>query len=116
VGSRSREDGTIDTDTPLLVAESPLEMYADIDPATRKVRAALKRVVEEDQAVRTNARYATLYLPDATVWYEWDGGWIVRDRDDHGLGEVPVVPVVNRARLTSSSRLRSGVNRIRYGR
>lgn len=97
----SNED---DPDTPLMTAESPLEMYADVDPRTRKVRAALRRVVEQGDIARATERFATLYLPDATVWYEWgqDGeGWVEIDRDDHGLGEVPVVPVVNRARLSS---------------
>lgn len=38
VGSNPR-----DAETPLVTAESPLQMYADFDPATREVRAALKR-------------------------------------------------------------------------
>lgn len=95
----SNED---DETTPLMTAESPLEMYADIDPRTRKVRAALRRVLEVGDVARASERFATLYLPDRTVWYEHgDDGWQEIDRDDHGLGEVPVVPVVNRARLSS---------------
>ena len=111
VGSREG-----DPDTPRLVAESPLEVFADIDPRDRTVRAALKRVVEEDQSVGTNARYATLYLPNVTVWYEWRGGWLVVDRDEHNLGQVPVVPIVNRGRLAHTARRRDGVTRTRYGR
>ncbi|TDE02845.1 phage portal protein [Jiangella asiatica] len=93
-----------DRDTPLVTAESPLEMFADIDPRTRKVRAALRRVLEQDDLARLGERYATLYLPNRTVWYEWgEGGqgWREVDRDEHNLGEVPVVPVVNRGRLSS---------------
>lgn len=107
----SNED---DADTPLVTAESPLEMYADIDPRTRQVRAALRRVTEYDGVTPLNQRYATLYLPNSTVWYDWDGGWKVVDRDDHNLGRVPVVPIVNRARLRQSRRARNDVQ-VRYG-
>jgi hypothetical protein len=103
-----------DANTPLMSAESPLEVFADIDPRTRKVRAALRRVLEQDTLTQQSERYATLYLPDRTVWYVHDGGWREIDRDEHKLGEVPVVPVVNRARLQSSRRDRNG-NVVRYG-
>lgn len=105
-----------DEDTPLLTAESPLEVFADQDPRTRRTRAAIRRVTEEDSVVRTNARYATLYLPNRTVYYEWRGGWLEVDRDEHNLGEVPIVPVVNRQRLSNTARLRTGEARVRYGR
>jgi hypothetical protein len=114
VGSREGDGGgPIDTDTPILAAESPLEMYADIDPRTRKVRAALRRVREQGDIVRVNQETATLYLPDRTVWYERQGEWREIDRDEHGLGEVPVVPVVNRGRLSSSRRRRHNIARMR---
>lgn len=107
-----------DRDTPLVSVESPLEVYADRDPRTRQVRAALRRVSEQDTVVGLGERFATLYLPERTVWYQWDGEWREIDRDEHGLGTVPVVPLVNRARLRSTHRL--GVNstvgtRVRYG-
>jgi hypothetical protein len=99
-----------DADTPLMTFESPLEVFADVDPRTRKVRAALRRWVDNhDSMVRSREEYATLYLPDQTVFYERDGSsgialsgsaaWSETDRDEHGLGEVPVVPIVNRSRL-----------------
>jgi len=99
-----------DADTPLMTFESPLEVFADVDPRTRKVRAALRRWVDNhDSMVRSREEYATLYLPDRTVFYERDGSsgialsgsaaWSETDRDEHGLGEVPVVPIVNRSRL-----------------
>lgn len=91
-----------DADTPLVTVESPLEVYADIDPRTRRVRAALRRVAEEDSTVRVNEQYATLYLPDRTVWYRWRGSWVEEGRDEHGLGAVPVVPLVNRPRLRAA--------------
>lgn len=103
-----------DAQTPLISAESPLEVFADIDPRTRKVRAALRRVIEEDTVARVNERYATLYLPDVTIWYDWAGEWREIDRDEHRLGVVPVVPVVNRARLQNTRRDSSGRS-VRYG-
>lgn len=111
----SNED---DADTPLMTAESPLEMFADIDPRTRKPRAALRRVLEQDTLAQRSERYATLYLPNSTVWYRWGQngeGWVEIDRDDHNLGEVPVVPVVNRARLQSSRRNPRTGHVTRYG-
>lgn len=93
-----------DEATPLVTFESPLEVYADVDPRNRKSRAALRRYQEfNDSLVRVPERFATLYRPNWTVYYEasggGQGGWREVDRDEHNLGEVPVVPVVNRARL-----------------
>jgi hypothetical protein len=54
---------------------------------------------------------ATLYLPDATVWLTGSSQgtrWVEEDRDEHRLGAVPVVPLVNRGRLTQ----RNGVSEI----
>ena len=103
----SNED---DRDTPLVVPESPLEMFADIDPRTRKVRAALKRVCEADSTNSEIIAYTTLYLPNETIWWE---GEKVLDRDRHNLGVVPVVPIVNRGRLQQAARTATRtVNRV----
>src|SRR5882762_6246548 len=60
-----------DRDTPLVTFESPLEVFADVDPRTRRVRAALRRWVDNhDSMIRSMEQYATLYLPDRTVHYE----------------------------------------------
>lgn len=92
-----------DPDTPLVTFESPLEVYADIDPRTRKARAALRRYCAYDQILgRETEYYATLYLPNSTIYYERDGAggkYVPTDRDDHQLGEPPIVPMVNRSRL-----------------
>lgn len=89
-----------DADTPLVSVESPLEMFAYIDPRTRKVLGALRRWRDDDSVVRVRERFATLYLPDATIWWSNGGrGWVEDDRDEHHLGEVPVVPLTNRARI-----------------
>lgn len=97
VGSNAKDAGT-----PLVTAESPLQMYADFDPATREIRAALKRYNEIDPltaAVRD--RYATLYRPNATVWFKsaGPGTWTVIDRDDHRVGQPLVAMLANRGRL-----------------
>lgn len=91
-----------DPTTPRITVESPLQMEVDYEPATRAVRAAMKRWYEVDPvtgAIRDEM--ATIYLPDRTVHYAKTvpGGWTVQSEDVHGLGEVPVVPIVNRGRL-----------------
>lgn len=90
-----------DADTPLVTVESPLEMFAEIDPRTRRTRAALRRWTDNaDSLTRTLEQFATLYLPNATIWYDrGPEGWREAGRDEHGLGEVPIVPLVNRGRL-----------------
>lgn len=96
-----------DAATPLVTPESPLEIYADVDPRTRKVRAALRRVSEIDPLGGVSKRYLTLYLPNETIWCTsagGSGGWTVDNRDEHNLGRVPVVPMVNRARLRGATR------------
>lgn len=97
-----------DATTPLVTCESPLEVYADIDPRTRGVRAALRRYQGyQGNMARDTEAYATLYLPDQTVYYErgstTGGQYMETDRDQHGLGAVPLVPLVNRCRLADWS-------------
>ncbi|WP_326565087.1 phage portal protein [Amycolatopsis rhabdoformis] len=106
-----------DRDTPLLAAESPLEMYAYIDPRTRKILAALRRVVVDDSFARETERSATLYLPNDTIFYGRNSSqWKEDDRDRHGLGEPPVVSLINRGRLTSTrTRDPNVLSRSRYG-
>lgn len=91
-----------DDDTPLVTVESPIEVYADIDPRTRKTRAAIRRWDEHSNSLaRTPEQYKTLYLPDKTVRYEFaKQSWTPVDVDQHDLGEVPVVPLTNRSRLS----------------
>lgn len=93
-----------DDDTPLMTFESPLEVWAETDPRTRKVRAALRRYRDEDSVARNGTNYATLYLPAATSYYQQGkSGWTLIDRDEHELGEVPVVPLINRSRLSDQA-------------
>lgn len=95
----TRED---DDSTPLVTVESPLDMYADFDPQTREVRAAVKRWCEEEEDGR-KVDHATLYLPNATSWWVKEDGVWVEDaeyaRDEHDIGEVMVEVLANRPRL-----------------
>jgi hypothetical protein len=106
-----------DSQTPLIAVESPLEMLAERDPRTREVTAAARftggvstlgtaTVSGSSQVVS-----ATLYLPDVTIWLtgsQQGSRWEEVDRDEHRLGAVPVVPLINRGRLTQ----RDGVSEI----
>lgn len=105
-----------DKQTPYVTPESPLELFADEDPRTRKLRAALRRVNDIGEDGNTISRSATLYLPNSTVWFQMDGTWEVTNRDNHNLGRVPVVPVVNRQRLRSTTRSVRNIELERIGR
>lgn len=84
-------------DPPRLTVESPQQVAASFDPQTRRVDAALKSWGEIDpESGMVSNTYSTLYLPDVTIFYGPEGE--IR-RDEHRLGVVPVVPLVNRARL-----------------
>lgn len=79
---------------PVMTVESPLDMTVDWDARLRAVRSALRLYKEDDKQA------AVLYLPDQTVYVQESdsGGWEVTDRDEHGLGVVPVVRFANRQR------------------
>lgn len=83
--------------TPRITVESPRQLITDRDPRTGKITSALRLYnVENGQA-----RSATLYLPNETLWLEADGGpFGTTDVDEHGLGVVPVVPTFRRRRTT----------------
>jgi len=90
-----------DPDTPIVTVESALDVYAEHDPRTRRVSAAVKRWCEGEGA--SKVEHATLYLPDATVWFVKVSGEWAEDaefpRDDHEMGAVPVEVLANRPRL-----------------
>lgn len=88
-----------DADTPLVTFESPLEVFADVDPRTRKVRAAIRRYGSELTFVREPEQYVTVYEPNRTSHYDVTRNWRLIDRDEHNLGVVSIVPMINRARL-----------------
>lgn len=82
---------------PLITVESPMEMVAVRDARTHRVTAALRLY----ETVNGVAQKATFYLPNRTYWMRLiDGQWVDVDADDHNLGTVPVVTIVNRQRAT----------------
>jgi hypothetical protein len=86
-----------DPEHPIVTIESPSEVAVKVDYRTRRVIEGL-RLYGPDRDTNQPGM-ATLYLPDRTVWLERSGGgWGVVDRDDHGLGRVPIVPFFNRLR------------------
>ena len=89
-----------DRDFPLITVESPYEMIALRDPRTHRVTAALRSYDPEDGSGQD--KRLTLYMPNYTRWLVRDGSrWVDEfERDNHGLGSVPVVPLVNRNRAT----------------
>jgi hypothetical protein len=95
-GSSDDPDGP-----PLVTFESPLDMTLDWDARLRLSRAALRECQANryDYGLDPEERLVTLYLPDQTVYaVEANGGWHVLDRDEHGLGMVPVLRMANRQR------------------
>lgn len=100
-----------DETTPIVTVESALDMYAEHDPRTRRLIAAVKRwcVGEGPDQVE----HATLYLPNSTIWWVKAKGapWTEDPdypRDDHNMGELPVEVLANRQRLKA----RNGVSEL----
>ena len=57
----------------------------------------------------------TVYTADTTYWMERRGGeWTEKDRDDHGLGSVPVVQLVNKPRSSKAGGRSEITPAIRY--
>ena len=89
------DDRDRSADFPLITLESSDEVAVELSPRTRLPIAAAKFYADDGTA------NATLYLPDVTIWLERrNAAWAEVDRDEHELGVVPVVPLVNRARLS----------------
>jgi hypothetical protein len=98
-------------DPPRITAEHPSQTIVACDPGDPNARlAALKKWLDDDGYL-----YATLYLPDAIYKYRSrekpkDGyrvEWVPRRNDEGGsnpLGEVPVIPVRNRPRMSGPGR------------
>jgi hypothetical protein len=85
---------------PLITVESPYEMIALRDARTHRVVAALRSYDPKDGTGEDQR--LTLYMPNYTRWLVRDGSrWVDEfERDNHNLGSVPVVPLVNRNRAT----------------
>lgn len=84
-------------DNPVITVESPRNITAAFDPRQRAARAAYQEYLDVDPTSDTYRRVrVALYLPDSTIHMtDTVNGWEVVDRDDHGMGVVPVVPFMN---------------------
>lgn len=111
-----------DASTPLITVESPRQVMTAQDRRTGAVAAALRLygevgrsgVSEAVTTEHTRPTLATIYQPDVTTYVEWStttAQWLVEDRDDHGMGVVPVVPTFRRRRTKlSTERLWQGTS------
>ena len=101
-------------DRPEITIEDPMQVIVECEPGRRRRRAAALKMWKDDWEGRT---LATLYLPDGIYKFrsamrqEWTTSgsrsrWVRRDVDGEDwplpnpLGVVPVVPLLNRPRLT----------------
>lgn len=93
---------------PLITIESPKRMTGIYDLRLRRLVAAMSVDRDDDGSVISG----TLYLPDATIWLEFNeyGKAIDVARDDHRMGRVPVVALANNPR-SSSPNGRSEISR-----
>ena len=85
-----------DADHPLITVESSRSMIARIDPARRRMEAALRLYADPHRG--HSPTYATLYQPNRTLWLERknSSAWEIADVDEHNLGRVPVCMALNR--------------------
>jgi hypothetical protein len=93
---------------PLITYESPINMIAMFDARLRRVSSALQIYLDTSfTSDMYGHEVAALYLPDRTIHMARQAtfgsaagaGWEIVDRDDHGLGFVPVARLANRQRL-----------------
>jgi hypothetical protein len=88
-----------DPTTPLITVESLAGIRIIIDRRTGKVQYAV-RIYEWDEADRPTR--AAVYLPEVTRYYHTSSPafWKLDYQVRHSLPVVPVVPLINRARLS----------------
>lgn len=79
---------------PLITIESPKKMTAVYDMRTRRLSAAM--LLNRDE--NGNPISGSLYLPNETIYIEYNGVWVEVARDIHNLGRVPVSPLINNPR------------------
>lgn len=104
--------GQADEPSPLVTVESPFHTTGLWDGRMRRLQAAVTFSEEPD-----GAHSAWLDLPEQAISLEREtvgGPWQVVDRDMHGLGRVPVVPLRNRRRGSRRSGRSEITRTVRY--
>lgn len=96
VAAPDPDNERLDPKVPIIRVEPPTRLHAEIDPVTLEVTSAV-RVISEDGLVVA----VSVYEPDRTTAWRRDktGPWQRQYTVNHGLGLVPVVPLVNRTSL-----------------
>ncbi len=80
---------------PVITVESALDVAWIRSPSTGSVTSGIKRWAESD-----GSQWASLYLPDVTITCTQErGSWRSTRKNEHGLGRVPLVPLINRPRI-----------------
>lgn len=92
-------------DAPIIRVESPKNMWVEIDQRTRRVLWAVRFYLDpesEKLGLDQEQQSYTVYLPDRTVYAEDAKGGRIRvtDEDVHDLGIVPIIPSLNRERIS----------------
>ncbi|TCO56789.1 phage portal protein [Actinocrispum wychmicini] len=102
VSAPDPSDPLADATVPVIQVESPSTMWADIDYRTHRVKRAVRVIKGDSPFGPPVPDYVTIYLPDSTTGLLQGGadGWTVDFHASHNLGVVPVVPLLNRSRLT----------------
>lgn len=86
-----------ESDVPLVTMHSPQLTTGDRDPVTRRLKDAWTTLeVKDGRSVRGVLDYPDQAITVALV----NGSWVVKDRDPHDLGRVPVVQFTNRPRAS----------------
>lgn len=84
-----------DPTRPLVRAESPREMTAEVDIRRERIERAAR--FYDPHKDTKKPQQATLYQEGSTVWAVREGGkWKEIDRDDHKQPDVPIVMHLNR--------------------
>jgi hypothetical protein len=97
------DDPLMDQDKPIIRVEPATSMWADIDPRTQRVTRAVRVVRRADETIDTDR--ITVFYPNVTYGLVRNNGtttseWNIEWFRQHNLGIVPVVPLLNRSRLT----------------
>lgn len=84
-------------DVPIIRLESPMSLFAKIDPRTLNVQWAIRVAKNEDGETAG----VTMYHLDRTEIYgSVEGTLVLEETIAHGLGVVPVIPITHQVGLT----------------